>query len=325
MPPTSGDPFQRATVEIVADASQLKEQLQQAKAEVEKATAEMSKMGDTADQATAKAASGFQDMAIKLAATVTVILAAVDGFVKLYDKADDYFNGSKDFNLGDPGKTASERVSALRKEIEQLKKEVADRSLFSRVTDASEFYFGTESSRTQALKKIADAEKQIQQQTIVQNRQADEKEAATKAARLQREISREEEATLQGVDRIIAQRDRRIAEAQKQYGKDADPLVRAIASRAESEINQFRTTEAAKKEIEDRNRQEREKRQKESDERIAKNAADAAAREMSRMYGQITEQFSSLFNAQWQQIAFTIEGLSANVEKMANQRKASGL
>lgn len=324
MLPTSGDPFQRATVEIVADASQLKADLQQAKAEVEKATAEMSKMGDTADEPTAKAASGFQDMAIKLAATVTVILAAVDGFVKLYDKADDYFNGSKDFDLGDPGKTASERVAALRKEIEQLKKEVADRSTFSRVTDAAELYFGTESSRSQALKKIADAEKQIQQQTIVQKRQAEEQESAKNAERLKRDIAREEEASLQGVDRIIAQRDRRIAEAQKQYGKDADPLVRAIASRAESEINQFRTTEAVKKGIEDRNREEREKKEKESAEKIAKHMAEAAAKAMSSALAGVSAEFQNVFNAQLGQMSFTIEGLAANVEKIANQRRAAG-
>lgn len=74
---------------------------------------------------------------------------------------------------------------------------------------------------------------------------------------------------------------------------------------------------------EDQRRRDREARDIESAARVAKAVADAAQREMSRALAGIAQQFNTQFDLR--QMTQTLEALSANVEKIANQRRAAGL
>lgn len=319
MPPTPGDSFQTAKIEVVADASELKAGLEQAKAQVEGVASEMEKMGDKADAATKQASAGIQDMAIKMAATITVIIAAVDAFVKLYDKADDFFSGGGDFKLNDPAGSPKERVAELRREIEKLKETVSDRGLLSRVGDAAEFYLGIKSGRTKALEDIAKDEKRINEQASIDRRESAKKEA-----------ERIEEQSLEGIEAIEAKRARRIAEAKKKYQDAADPVINAINSRADKEVAEWKELQDKKTKIE---LDEIEKRRnaymdliyKQQAATIASNEkiAEAAAKAMEQAFAKVAQGFNSLFDLR--QLTQTLDALTANVDKIANQRRAAGL
>lgn len=319
MPPNNGDSFQTAKVEVVADASELKAGLEQAKAQVEGVASEMEKMGDKADAATKQASAGIQDMAIKMAATITVIIAAVDAFVKLYDKADDFFSGGGDFKLNDPAGSPKERVAELRREIEKLKETVSDRGLFSRVGDAAELYLGIKSGRTKALEDIAKEEKRISEQAAIDRRESAKKEAALL-----------QEQTLEGLDKIEAARARKIAEAKGKYKEEAGPVIDAINAKFDYESQKQREADQKKDQTENDRRlahirkvqedlAKEEKDRKAMEDRIAEHAREAMERALSR----VSQQFNSLLDLR--QMTQTLEALSANVEKIANQRRAAGL
>jgi phage-related protein len=62
----------------------------------------------------------------------------------------------------------------------------------------------------------------------------------------------------------------------------------------------------------------------ESAKRLAEAMAEAAAKAMSSALAGVSAEFQNVFNSQLGQMSFTIEGLAANVEKIANQRRAAG-
>lgn len=313
--------FAEAVVEISADTTPLQQGVQQAKTEVES-------LGETGKQ------TGL-DMALNWAPAAAAMLAVASAALEAGKQIGDLIE--KSANKGTPDDflyTQSEKLADLKKKAEEYRKEAEKTSISGTIDDLlsngrsdGKLY----SDRQRAVKNYNDTLNQIQelenrQQSQLENKQQDkdEKEAKRKADRLARDLAREQESSLQGVDKIIAERDRKISDAQKQYGADADPLVRQIAANAESEINRFKTNQAIKKGLEDQAREEREKKEKESAEKIAKHMAEAAAKAMSSALSGISAEFQNVFNAQLGQMSFTIEGLAANVEKIANQRRASG-
>lgn len=322
MPPSPGDSFQTAKIEVVADTSELKAGLQQAKADVERLAGEMGRMGDAADESTKKAAAGFQDVALKLAGTIAVVVAAVDAFVKLYDTADDFFRGGKDFDFSGAEGGPKERIAAITKEIKELQKTVADRSLLSRADDTLDFYvIGYQSARDKALKDLAEAEKEIRDIQTAERRQS-----------AQEEIERLSIQAADGAEQIEMRRARAVRKARERFQNEADPVVKQINENAAKELADWEAKEKKKTdseliEIEKRKNaymdliRKQEAAAIESNERIAKAAGEAMAREM----GAATRQFQAQSMSALGQLVVTMESLAASTEKLANQRRASGL
>lgn len=313
--------FAEAVVEITADTKPLEQGIDNAKVEVEK----LASVSGTTALAMA------QNLAPAVAAMVAVATAALEAGKQIGELIE------KTATKGTPDDflyTQAEKLADLRKKAEEFRKEAEKTSVKGTVDDllsngrADGLLF---SDRQRAVKNYNDTlneitalESRIAESNKSKKQQKEKEQEDRKAERLAKEIAREQEASLQGVDRIIAERNRKIADAQKQYGKDADPLVRAINDRAESEINRLKTTQAEKTRLEDQARKEREQKEKESAERVAKHMAEAAAKAMSSALASVSAEFQNVFNSQLGQMSFTIEGLAANVEKIANQRRAAG-
>lgn len=314
MPP-QGEPFQTATVEVRADLNQLKQDLEGAKTQVEQAAAEMGKLGDSAEAASAKAATNIQGMALKIAGTVAVIIAAVDAFVQLYDKADDFFNGKGDFNLSESGNGPADRIRSLRKEIEELKKDVADRGIMSRVGDAAEFWLGIKSGRTKALEDIAEKQKKIDEDAVVERRNAAKEEIEKLAIQ-----------AMEGADRIEAQRALAIKNAKEKYKESSGDVIAAINDKYDAELRKWEEVQKKKqdRELEDiRERRtaydnlirEQEAKRIASEERIA-----ARTRELTtRMLQDIAQQYNQLFDIR--QMTMTLEAVNANLKALVNKRQ----
>lgn len=316
MPPSPGDSFQTAKVEVVADTSELKAGLQQAKADVERLAGEMGRMGDAADESTKKAAAGFQDVALKLAGTIAVVVAAVDAFVKLYDTADDFFRGGKDFDFSGAEGGPKERIAAITKEIKELQKTVADRSLLSRADDTLDFYvIGYQSARDKALKDLAEAEKEIRDIQTAERRQS-----------AQEEIERLSIQAADGAEQIEMRRARAVRKARERFQNEADPVVKQINENAAKELADWEAKEKKKDQTENDRRlahirkvqedlAKEETQRKAMEDRIAEHAREA----MSRALESVARQYDALTNGN--RVAMTLDAINANLKALVNKRQ----
>jgi hypothetical protein len=292
------------------------------------ATAATTNLGTTAATAGATAATNFVAVAAALAAVSAAALEAGQQIGTLLEKQ---LNNGKD---SDFFLSQKEELEGLRRKLKEFRDQANDKSLIANLDDVLStgkpegFMY---SDRAAAVKgyndtanEIARIEQKNREQKEAEEKQKEQEKAERKKKALEREIEQTRIGSLEGEDQIRARAEMRKKQAREQYGNDADGLIREIEKSAQSDINKFMTTQAVKKGIEDKNREEREKKEMESAKRLAEAMAEAAAKAMSSALAGVSAEFQNVFNSQLGQMSFTIEGLAANVEKIANQRRAAG-
>ena len=317
----SANTFAQAQVEVTANTEPLKQGIAEAKQE-------LGSLGEAGTSAGTMTATG---LAAAAAAAVAVGQAAYQAGVEIGNLLEKQLNNGKD---SDFFLSQKEELEGLRRKLKEFRDQANDKSLIANLDDVLStgkpegFMY---SDRAAAVKgyndtanEIARIEQKNREQKEAEEKQKEQEKAERKKKALEREIEQTRIGSLEGEDQIRARAEMRKKQAREQYGNDADGLIREIEKSAQSDINKFMTTQAVKKGIEDKNREEREKKEMESAKRLAEAMAEAAAKAMSSALAGVSAEFQNVFNSQLGQMSFTIEGLAANVEKIANQRRAAG-
>lgn len=344
----------RATIKVEADTKEARDQIQNAMDDVRTSAADAGDAAETAakkaEDAASTAGEGFASAATKAAVWLAAIQAVDKGLellaegVKAYQSASDVAAGRG--NPFDPARIgdARARLADIEKDIKKTREEAqkaAGRS-DNVIPDPLRWLTGhTESEYEQKLKRLEELEAEAgKTRTAMHNAeqlaatQAQKEADAKRSMSLSDRIERERIATLEGTQRIEAEKQAAMKKAREQYGdgEDTGELLRMIQVRYDREASAFAESEAKKTKAEADRIAERERREKEARERDAKQAeliaqriADANAKAWERAMTQISGQFNSLFDAQMNQLTFTIEGLASNVATIANRRTAAGL
>ena len=352
MSQSNANEFMKATIRVEADTEQARAEI---KATADQVRTDMADAGDAAEasaqkaeKAASTAADGFANAATKATLWLAAIAAIDKGLgmlaegVKAYQTASDVAAGRGDpFSPARIG-AARERLADLEKDIKKVREEAekaAGRS-DNVIPDPLRLLTGRESEYAEKLKKLAELEQEAgQARTAMYNaekleqEQADKEAADKRAASLADHIERERIATLEGVQRIEAEKRAAMKKAREQYGdgEDTGALLRQIQVRYDREVSAFQEAEAKKAKAESDRIAERERREKEARERDAQRAAELAdriaeanARAMERALGAVAGDFGRQLSAQLNQMVFTIDGLAANVQNIATRRQAGG-
>ncbi len=217
-------------------------------------------------------------------------------------------------------------VAKMKAQLQGLQKELVDGGYSDQIAriyyKTFDALFGTSSETAfdqRFLKKIKDL------QELVSRQQELGLKEQTEANRI---------ATLEGVEKIEAQRTEAIRKAREKLntmpGVDGTDYIRSINQRYDYEVK--RQTEAEQRktsteldEIAKRRNAYDDLIREQQAKTIASNQkiADEAAKAMEKAFEKVSQGFNSLFDLR--QLTQTLDALTANVDKIANQRRAAGL
>lgn len=321
--------FAQAQVEVTADTAPLKRGLAEAKTDLES-------LGTAGANAGKITAAG---MATAAAAAAVVGKAAYEAGIEIGKAFEQALSGG---NISDFQATVKERVDFVQKEMQRLQEAARSTSLLTTLDDlisngssSGTFY----SDRQKALKQYENFANELARVQARAQQVEDNKRDAKRQEQLQRDIENARTQSLRGAERIEAEFKQEADAARRKYKDDADAYIDALRVKKQAELVEFN-------ERQERERQAQEKRQQqelddiaerrdaymnlirkqelatiESNERIAKAAGEAMAREM----GAAVRQFQAQSMSALGQLVVTMESLAASTEKLANQRRASGL
>lgn len=305
-----------AVVEITADTQQLEQG-------VEKANAEVGKLGATGAKSGIDIANNMLPAAAAVAAVGAAALEAGKQIGEAVEKSVN--NGNADDYLF----TRQEKLAELRKKAKEYRDEATKTTLTGTLDDllsngTSEGILA--SDRAKAVKNYNDTINEIAK-LEEQSGPSSPEALRKKEARLQKEIDQAELATLEGAERIERKRQQTIERIRKEYGTDneqarkLEELINQAAERdkQKAEQNDLDAIEKRKNAYMDLIRQQ-ERAAMESNERIAKHAAETMAKALAGVSADFNRQFTAQFN----QLQFTVEGLAQSVAQIARQRRAVG-
>lgn len=224
-------------------------------------------------------------------------------------------------------------VQLLRQQIKELEKEWLDGDLvenfkrtFAKLEDA---LYGSDGMSAEADYDKGFSERRRRLRESLANQEGDALRAAAELAAKKNEL-----ATKSTKERLQGEMQLEIDAAKEKYKQFADLVIPGIRARKQAEIDALEEVAKKREELAERARQKELdeiaqrrdaymnliREQQAANQKLAEQAAEA----MTKALSQVASGFGKMFESQLGQMAFTIEGLAANVEKIANQRRAAG-
>lgn len=218
----------------------------------------------------------------------------------------------------------------LRKQIKELEKEWLDGGVIEqwkragKVIQDALFGWSTEAEYDQRFS----AQRELLKKSLA-DQESDALRAAAELAAKKNEL-----ATKSTKERLQGEMQLEIDAAKEKYKQFADLVIPGIRARKQAEIDALEEVAKKREELAERARQKELdeiaqrrdaymnliREQQAANQKLAEQAAEA----MTKALSQVASGFGKMFESQLGQMAFTIEGLAANVEKIANQRRAAG-
>lgn len=294
-------------------------------------------MGDSAAAASAKATDAFDSMGLGALGVASAIAATASAAFTLGTQIthalDSLINGDGDFKRGTVG-TRGEQIQSLKKELEELKKVATDDGNMANAADWLHELTGRmyESGRMEAMRKVAEKEKEIQTRQAAEEHERRKKISDDLVSDMESQIERERIAALDGVERVEAQRAAAIRAARKKFGNGADELFSSMNAHYDAEIRRIEEIQARRRAIDEESERrhmdeiEARKRayndliqhQKMKDREAAAALADAMSKALSGAFSEMTRSF------ELNKLVTTMSALNANMEKLTRQRSAQG-